>query len=187
MSLSPTDKILVILMDLTADVTQAEKDVAAATTPHMVHYTRRALVRCVCAYVEAALFWMRQLMLLDEAPFSAEEVLALRESTIQLDSNGAVKILALKPTLRDSLRFTFAMFRKMSKQPALDFSANGVGGSGWSQLMETFALRDQLMHPKSLEALRVTEDQTLRVQAAHVWFREISGDVIKAWVESPTT
>ena len=64
--------------------------------------------------------------------------------------------------------------------------------SGYEALIEAVKIRDQLTHPKNLEALHLTDDQIAIVKSAFAWVRRELSQIIKSipgvtitWVDSP--
>lgn len=67
----------------------------------------------------------------------------LKEEQYQISGSGAPETKRMLIRLRDYIRFTVHVIRKLHPEYAIDFNNNG-----WQSLMQSTKVRDRLMHPK---------------------------------------
>jgi hypothetical protein len=140
-------------------------------------HERRSLVRAIFAFVEANSFSLRQILLKSfKEKLSAETQLALAELQIEITSSGAVKTKVKNVGALSMLRLTICTFA--SVLPPL--SKLKCSGPGYEALVRSIRIRDRLMHPKSYQALNVTDPEIHAVVDAFLWFEAVMVKVIQA-------
>src|SRR5262245_19139556 len=98
---------------------------------------------------------------------AAERMLAADREPRVTDTGTVTERPARLPTLSNA-RFAFKVLAKVVDSPyQLD-----VTGKGWLTLQHAMAIRDRLLHPKTLDDLTVTDRQIRDVLRAYKWFHE---------------
>ncbi len=129
----------------------------------------RAYVRAVFALLEGVSFGFRQLAAKlpeTEHCLTKGELAVLNDESYGLKDNGEVSTTTRFLKVHQGTRFTFAICKRVYKIQAEISYAD----SGWNSFMKAIKIRDRLMHPKSVEALDVTEDELNIVSDALKWF-----------------
>lgn len=128
----------------------------------------RAYVRAVFALVEGISFGFRQiaLNLPHTKKLTPAELAILNEESYGLKDNGEVSTTTRFLKVQAGTRFTFSICKRVYEiKSEIDY-----GSRGWDAFVQSIRIRDRLMHPKSLEALTVTEDELGVVSEALAWF-----------------
>jgi hypothetical protein len=177
--LKQVQEIFAVLRNLEAMAHQlghdAERGSRELSANSSDQFLRRNLVRIFAAYIEGYSFLLKQvvLRLYDalQTQFSAEALSKLTE--IKLDATGqpvvdeqGVSKRRFLP-LHDNFKFAVAMFGKLcGTKYCVPF-----GSAGYQAFRRTVSVRDRLMHPKAIEDLCVTDDETLDLQTAWQWYQ----------------
>lgn len=164
-------------IDILAKAIAADDGTYRYPDPALLQQTeRRHLVRSVAAFVEAMLFQIRQLLL--SSPSITEQetslLLALAEKQIEVTEAGYVREKNMKIATLTSLKFTLRTFDavfKTNKFP--DFS-----GKNYQMLVNTFGVRDRLMHPKMKTSIHITDDEVRDVLVGFVWVNNVLASVL---------
>lgn len=179
LSLSQVREIFAVLHNLEAmahqlghDAERGSRELSASSSDQ---FLRRNLVRIFAAYVEGYSYVLKQVVLrlhdpLQE-PLSVEEQSKLKEIWLDatgqtvLDNQGTVKRRFLR--FHDNFKFAVTMYGRLCG------SKYGVayGSAGYEAFRRTVSVRDRLMHPKAIEDLDVTDNETVDLQAAWQWYQ----------------
>ena len=128
---------------------------------HDCQETRRILIRTLPPYVEGALNVLKIVVNLCP-PLQA-----------RIPPDAAAHFLAplvsfrSRTTIKDDIRTTFQSVGLVVEQP---FREDIMGESGAQALLRSFALRDSLMHPFSIDGFIVGDDQLALAHTGHLWF-----------------
>lgn len=141
---------------------------------HDSQETRRVLIRTVPPFIEGSLTYLRVLPylfppLLERVPKDCTVLFA--EPMMKLRN---------RSTAKDSIKRTLVGIGVVA---GIDIPHNLMGESGAQALMDTFELRDSLMHPRSIDGFMVSDDQ---IQAAHTglhWFNQYFASVFSPMIE----
>lgn len=133
-------------------------------------FLRRAAVRATFACVEGVIFGLKQLALAlptkNTYTLTAAEEALLREKTYKIDKKGMAGEDKAKIGLSSNLLFTFYIVAKiMGESSPIDVSKNE-----WKIFKDAIEIRDRLMHPKSVAALEVSDEEIQKVNQAYCWF-----------------
>jgi hypothetical protein len=133
----------------------------------------RTAIRCLCASIEATLFGFRkmaeQMGSLAGIRFDPEEVEILSETQLR---NGVQKPKWLP--LADSVKESFRLFGKAAGCPlVVNYSERG-----FSDLCETFKVRNRLMHPKSTFDVQVSARDIDTADRAIIWLNNSVNGVL---------
>jgi len=133
------------------------------------------LVRIVAAYVEGYSFLLKQVVLRLHDPLnerlSVEDQSKLTEIRLDaagqtiVDNQGAAKRRFLR--FHDNFKFAITMFGRLCGGKY----AVAYGSAGYEAFQRTVSVRDRLMHPKAIEDLDVTDNETMDLQAAWQWYQ----------------
>lgn len=139
-------------------------------------FWRRSIARLVFAHLEAVTYRLKLgAYALREAPwvdFSWEELAALQDRDFIITEQGKVKATAAKQPMLPNFRFAVHAFaRAVASDYTLDLSTQG-----WEDVKKSVAIRDRITHPKTLQGLSLTVEETAQVYSAGTWVAEtISG------------
>ena len=167
------------------DVQHALQDASATAEggdDERTQRARRNAVRALFSRIEGAVYGMKQLAYsVDQNfmewlaysgeqnvdAFNAEEVAILKEEEeYRLTDGSKAKVRHLSAPR--TVRFAFAALTRVCQS---DFVFK-TDGKGWSGYHKARVLRDRLIHPKSVESLRVTDKEMKDVVQASAWFEE---------------
>jgi hypothetical protein len=164
---------------LNSDVKEAQ----SATLANPSDFNKRTLIRTCAALVEGLAFQLRQVTLatLQGTEFLSQGDLSiLREEKYQLSQQGNVEV-------RDNHQSTLAMIlftlRVYAKNHGATFNPD-TSTNGWNCLRKAFSMRDQLMHPKSLQDLTITDEAGTEFSAGVQWWDEAIRDLFEACDEA---
>jgi hypothetical protein len=134
-------------------------------------YRRRNFVRATFAYVDGALYTMRQMALETQVRFGLRtlgdyELDALMGHRVEVADNGEIKKGKLKLEGKTAIKFSFlAVYKAFGIEEKLDDK-----GAGWNALMAATDRRHDLVHPKGREELDVTDTDLATLYKGLVWF-----------------
>jgi len=134
-------------------------------------YSRRVYVRAVFAWIEGVCFLMRQYVLRERLrePISADaipELAALMEDTYTVNDAGQVKISDLRTPTPNNLIFSILALSHARGFPLqIDKS-----GKNWQDYRRALKIRDRITHPKTAEALKITDEELQVIRETHGWF-----------------
>lgn len=130
--------------------------------------TRRSLIRTLIAAVEG-LAWIYREHVLDIAKemdeLSDKERAALADTMTMVDDRGRISEQKRYLSTIATIRLTTRVAQKFALDCQPDF-----GGAGWSDLKDTFALRNRITHPKREVDLEISEQDVARAISAFHWF-----------------
>jgi hypothetical protein len=162
------------LDDMEAIDRSLQEDVSASFAAYQAdgsQTNRRAYVRAVFSSIEGIAFILRQEALnpyYSGPPDHLEtaEIALLMEEDYQIDSRGRAKTKQyVGPTL-PLIKFSIGSFIKAYE---LDRQAD-YGGQGWEDLQAAAAIRNRITHPRSGNALEITDSEMEQIVAAYDWF-----------------
>jgi len=133
-------------------------------------FLARTVLKGHLALIEAMMFQLKQVILSmgDDKLFNQlepVEVLALKDQSYEVQSNGKTKLRPKHHKFQANLTFTFAIF---SKTLAPEYKMNKV--NGWSDLLDVVEIRNRMTHPKNSESLVVSRDEWEKLIRAATWF-----------------
>ena len=132
-------------------------------------FWRRALVRSLFALIEAHVYGMKRIAIMNcslyEIDFSQADLALLHEHKYVLKDNGeAVATDGNYPQFLPNLKFSFRAF---SKAHGSSFSLNT---DGLSKLAELLGVRHKITHPKRAHELNISDSQLKLVEDVWKWF-----------------
>lgn len=138
----------------------------ALTEKPLTVHGRRAAIRAVFAAVEGYLWSLKQdIASAAEYRLGAAEMALLREERYVVGRGGEAETKRLLLNLKDSIRFTVAMTRKLHAE-----SNVGLGDAGWQSLIDSLDVRHRITHPKSAAALDVSDEELNTALDGLLWF-----------------
>lgn len=141
---------------------------------------RRFYVRAVFALMEAFVEQHRRLVIhlcdAGKIELSENKLTQLRQIKRILDTGGSV--------VREEPSYTriFDKIKEVYKAAAAGFGSPLMvtfGDDHWREFKEAMEIRNQITHPKNMEACWIFEPSLRRVIAAHDWFRALQNDFVK--------
>jgi hypothetical protein len=167
-------------LKLVYTILRADLDAAgrgATENPSAFH--KRTLVRTCAALVEGLSYQLRRVTLASlqsTSHLTPGELAILRETTYRLSDKGTVEE-------RDNFQQTLAMLLFSLRVYAKNHGAVFVpdtSDNGWSCLRKAMALRDRLMHPKSVADLTVSDEEGADFAAGIKWWDDAVADLLAA-------
>ena len=164
------------LTKLLDDVVEAEKYL----TQNDSQFTRRAYIRAAFAYIEGAIWILKQtclkLVLEQKAVILTHADFALlSDVTYDLKDNGTpfeqVKFLRLP----ENVRFAFRIFDQLFSYK-IDL---GVGTKKWGLFKKTVSVRHRITHPKEPNDLDISEEEIKAAIQVCRWFNKQMLDCVK--------
>jgi hypothetical protein len=136
---------------------------------------RRHVIRAVAAFVEAMAYQLRQVTLNCLGDDARPELLfVLREQQVDIGSNGIVQTKVLRmgsiPLIKFSMR-TFDDIFHTKLCPEFDSPL-------FKNLIDTFTVRDRLMHPKRLGDLTIEDDEFAASVSAFSLVEAVFGNIV---------
>lgn len=155
-------------------------------TDGVVHYPdpiylnasdRRNLVRTVFSFIEGNAYFLRLTLMKNFADRLSPEVqLALAEQQIEVTGHGIVKKKQMRSGALNMLKLTINSFNAaLPNQPNVTFT-----DAAFESLVRSINVRDRLMHPKSAQALNVSDKEIRDVAHAFNWFGWMLMNLMKA-------
>jgi hypothetical protein len=131
---------------------EKEKDSAAQISQSY----RRHLIRAVAAFIEAMTYQLRQVILHCLEPNARSELFfALKEQQIDIGNNGIIQSKRLRTGSIALIKFSLRTFDDLfGTDLCPDFDT-----ILFRNLVDTFSVRDRLMHPKTLEDLAISDEE----------------------------
>lgn len=131
---------------------EKEKDSAAQFSQSY----RRHLIRAVAAFIEAMTYQLRQVILHCLEPNARSELFfALKEQQIDIGNNGIIQSKRLKTGSIALIKFSLRTFDDLfGTDLCPDFDT-----ILFKNLVDTFSVRDRLMHPKTLDDLAISNEE----------------------------
>lgn len=133
-------------------------------------YLARTVLKGHLALIEAMMFQLKQVTLSigDDRLFDQlepEEVLALKDQSYEVQSNGKVKLRSKHHRFLANLTLTFSVFSKVF---APEYKINKT--SGWNDLLELVEIRNRMTHPRNSDSLTVSAGEWKKLVSAATWF-----------------
>ena len=133
-------------------------------------YLARTVLKGHLALIEAMIFQLKQITLsITDDKLSdllePEEVLALKDKSYEVQSNGKVKLRPKHHNFIANLTFTFSVFAKIF---APEYKINK--SNGWSDLLEVVEIRNRMTHPKNSDSLTVSQEEWKKLVRSATWF-----------------
>lgn len=149
-----------------------EEDISFAHTIYTNYRSqeaRRVYIRALPPYIEGTLNFLGVVPylyppLIERIPEDCKNLFA--ESMLEFRNRSATK---------DNIKKTIIGFGKVS---GIEISTNLMGEKGAQSLVKTLALRDNLMHPRSIEGMEVSDNQIQEANEGQLWYRKQFAAVI---------
>jgi len=136
---------------------------------------RRIAVRAIFALIEGVSHDMRQLLITSTTAMISENTrLALQELQIDVTPNGTLKLKPLKVSAVSMLRLTLNVFHTSRYQ----VDGTWLQESYFEKLTSSARVRDRLMHPKTVHALVVTDEEIRTIAKVFEWFGKVHVSVL---------
>lgn len=155
------------------------EDALQRQTSNDIPTHRRGLIRTLIAAVEGMAWVYREHILAiatEMEEISDREKTALSEVVVAVDEQGRISEQKRYLSTIATIRLTTRLARKFTLNCDPDF-----GDGGWSDLRETFALRNRLSHPKRSMDLQISSEDVARAVSAFHW---LSGVVVSVMTRS---
>ncbi|ENM5935887.1 hypothetical protein CTB58_003752 [Vibrio mimicus] len=151
------------------------------------HFVLRTIYRTSAAYIEGTTYQLRLVCqaAAEEVPhfFTAEEIIALREVKVDLNSKGELCEKDNFQKLKPSILFLFKCFAKIHQ---IDFTPR-TDVHKWGSLGKFIELRNGLMHPKSMSDFEINEYKNQISIEAVQWFNENLSRLYRQCEDSDST
>ncbi|MGA2801715.1 MAG: hypothetical protein ABSE97_05015 [Verrucomicrobiota bacterium] len=154
-------------------------------------YSKRVLIKTIFTFFEGHLYAFKQVVLAFEyilhplknlVPGAKESrmVLFTKEERAMLKGFTGKEYkhhLKFKDDIKSAVQI---FYRAIQQQNEVDFNS-----TGWTQLMDAQKIRDRITHPKTAEALKISDEEMEIMIAGHDWYRETNSRMLKSLRESP--
>ncbi len=126
---------------------------------------RRNFLRAVCSNVEGTLNWLMERLAENASALSEPERMAFREQQVKVKDNGKTELspLFLKTNVKIKMVFKF-----LAKYPG--GSKINLDDNDFTKLINSFKVRNRLMHPKKDADLNVTEEEVQSMIDGYRWY-----------------
>jgi hypothetical protein len=162
-----------LLHALALDLVESERRLpeAADSDDHANYQSAfRVATRSLFALIEGITFMMKRLAYevgrAHGVEFTRAEITALLEETSDVNEKGCATAKRFTIQLKNNVRFAFRMLSKVFKS---DYQVD-VSGADWDRFLNAVSIRNRLMHPKRLEDLTLSVDETQAVAETSRWF-----------------
>ena len=165
-----------------ADILEDDVQLARAQNQQAPsEYSKRVLIKTIFAFFEGHLYAFKQVVLAFEyilnplknlVPSANESRMVLyteEERTnlegftfVSSDEKAHKQYLKFKANIKSTVRI---FYKAIQQQNEIDFNSEG-----WTQLMDAKEIRDRVTHPKTAEALKISDEQVNTVIAGHNWY-----------------
>jgi len=160
------------LTTLATDAQEAARRCRSQDTP--VH--RRELIRSLFAAAEGFAWHLKgDVFNHTEARLTDHERAALREETYTVNDHGSIRIQTRFLPLISSLRLAVRIVQRYRPSYVVDFN-----DSGWQGLVSSVAVRNRLVHPKTIEELTVTDEEVAHATSGLDWLMKAQSSIAEA-------
>ena len=137
---------------------------------HKTDSASRSFVRCVFALIEGSVFNLKQTALTlhrhGKGKFSQAELAMLEDVSYELSDKGEAKEQIKFIPLTKNIRFAFSAATRAFQ---VKFELV-VDDEGWSTFKDALGIRNRITHPKSIEDLKLSDEEVQTVTDAGSWF-----------------
>lgn len=150
------------------DLVRCAKELSASKGDQ---FWRRTLVRIFAAHAEGIIFHLKQSTLLlashIKVTFTEGEIAFLKEVSFELDEKGHVSERGGKyPKFLSNFRFACQSFCRANRSDLiLKYDVHG-----FESFQHMVKLRDRLTHPKSTNALTISDEEIEDIRKAIIWY-----------------
>jgi hypothetical protein len=171
------------LLKLLEDTGEAE----AFLDKHNTQFARRAYIRSIFAYIEGAIWLLKQSCLrvvLEQKVriLKPADYALLKDVGFELKSNGEPFEQPKFLRLPENVRFTFRTFNRL-------FSASidlGIGSKKWDDFLAAIAMRHRVTHPKNPTDIDISDAEIEKAKEVSGWFNEIVSNCIETMHDKPS-
>ena len=146
---------------------------------------RRNLLRTIVSAIEGV-SWVYRMHVLSIAKVVIEVSplleLAFAESSFAVSEQGKIEEQPRYISTMAMIRLTTRVAKSINVDIDVDFS-----GSGWRNLRSAIGMRNRVTHPKSIEDLTVTDDDTRKAKQGFFWFLNTVVHVMEQTLEELST
>ncbi len=173
------EEIAQISQLLREDVLRCWYELHEATTKKDQTFWKRAFTRSVFAYIEGSCEFLRSkafdvlMNKICEGHLSGKlqiplgPISVLAGETYYINDEGEIRPQHLRTPFLSNLLFCINSFAE-----ALGTAYRIKKGDGWQRIQPAVRVRDNLMHPKTLESFNITEQELLDVAFTLKWFHQ---------------
>ncbi len=136
---------------------------------------RRNFVRATCSNVEGTLNWLMEKLAENASALSLHEKMAFREQQIKVKENGKTELSPLFIQTKVKIKMVFKFLAKYPGGNKIDLSNND-----FTKLINSFEVRNRLMHPKNDADLNVTENEIQSMIDGYRWYIRGYQDSLKS-------
>lgn len=149
-------------------------------------FIRRLYIRSVFSYIEGSIWVLKQVCLNaksvsgEKRKITLSEYSILAELSYDLKSNGDIKTTIKILSLLDNIKFTFKTINRL-------FQGNinlGTGTESWNNLITAKNVRNRITHPKSEQAMTVSNEEMAVCEAVCTWFNILVHQCFQLFLES---
>ena len=122
--------------------------------------------------VEAMSYSTRQLLLLwhnyNNIELSSEEIYLLKEKSIEIKSNGAIKTKERYFAFESLFKFTYLTYSKHFKKESL--YKDLISDNRYHSFKEALEIRNRITHPKGSQSILISQAEFKKICEAHDWY-----------------
>lgn len=145
---------------------------------------KRNYITTFFSMVESLSFSTRQILLLwhkyNQIELSNEEIFLLKEKSIEIKSNGMIRIKERYFAFESLFKFTYLTYSKHFKKESQYKEL--INDSRYYIFKEALGIRNRITHPKDSQSIIISNAELSKVYEAHDWYHnfiiEMLDDVV---------
>lgn len=142
----------------------------------------RSYIRAYSSWIEGTVWMLKELIKGDEHQWHQTMPLAsqlyLFEHDWKIKNTGEPVLTSRKLKTKENIKGLFHITTHLDQSFGIDYNSKG-----WNQIIHFYELRDNLMHPKSLDSLSITKNQVLKCDEGRAWLFSKFAEVAKIIIQ----
>jgi hypothetical protein len=143
----------------------------------------RTFVRAVFALIEGGIYGLKQVALQlskhERGNFTPAEVALLEDKSYDLDDKGRAQERTKFVPISSNIKFAFAA---LARAYPVNYTLK-TDGKGWDAFQAALKTRNRITHPKTVDDLKLTDDEVQQSADAATWFLKNHANVIQAYMK----
>ena len=107
----------------------------------------------------------------------SDELSLLRNERIEVRENGKPRIKITYLDFKTNLRIAIEMFCRVFK---LDRDSSLYDSDGWDRLIQGEAIRNRIMHPKTIQSIAIGDEELPILQGGGQWIYDTYGELLSS-------
>jgi hypothetical protein len=141
----------------------------------------RVYARSLFSMIEGISYRLRQIMLHrheeKEISLSREQIIALSETSVEIEENGKLKVNQKNYRFESLFRFTFKTYcESYNKSKILD---NYFADNRFELFKKAITIRNRVTHPKTGQDVFISGPEIILFESVHEWFEDLVFNILE--------